>query len=79
MVTTSSSVSHYQQTDALSRSKQKERAAKKAKHPGFKAAARSIAKKEGVSDNDADDILASASRKASSTAKKSNSKLNRVK
>ena len=48
------------------------------KHPGFKKAAANIAKKEGVSKNAADAILASAARKASPAAKKANPRLNRV-
>ena len=49
------------------------------KHPGFKSVQNSISKKEGVSKKAAGAILASASRKASSSAKKSNPRLNRVK
>jgi len=48
-------------------------------HPGFKAVASSISKKEGVSKKAAGAILASASRKASPAAKKSNPRLNKVK
>lgn len=49
------------------------------KHPGFKAVASNIAKKEGVSKDAAGAILASASRNASAGAKKSNSALKKVK
>lgn len=49
------------------------------KHPGFKAAAANISKKEGVSKDRADAILASSTRKASSAAKKKNPKLKKVK
>lgn len=49
------------------------------KHPGFKAVQKSIARKEGVSMKAAGAILASASRKASPAAKKSNPRLKRVK
>jgi hypothetical protein len=79
MVTTSSSYQHFQQTDALSRSKQKEHAAKKTKHPGFKAAAKQIASKEAIPDKAAAAILASAARKASPAAKQANPKLKKVK
>lgn len=48
-------------------------------HPGFKAVQKKIAAKEGVSKKAAGAILASASRKASPTAKKKNPKLNKVK
>lgn len=51
----------------------------KGKHPGFKAVASKIAKKEGVSKKAAGAILANASRKASSSAKKSNPHLKKVK
>jgi hypothetical protein len=50
-----------------------------AKHPGFKAVAKKIEKKEGVSKERADAILASKSRNASPAAKKKNPRLNRVK
>ena len=49
-----------------------------AKHPGFKAAQASIAKREGVSGKEAGAILASASRGASKKAKKANPRLKRV-
>lgn len=52
--------------------------AKKA-HPGFKAVAASISKKEGVSKKRAGAILASATRKASPAAKAKNPNLKRVK
>lgn len=48
-------------------------------HPGFKAVANKIENKEGVSKDSAYAILASASRKASPSAKKANPRLNRVK
>jgi len=50
----------------------------KKKHPGFKAVAKSIMKKEGVSKKSAGAILASAARKSSPAAKKSNPKLKKV-
>ena len=50
-----------------------------AKHPGFKAVQSSIAKREGVSGKAAGAILASATRKASASAKKANPRLNKVK
>jgi len=49
------------------------------KHPGFKAVQAKIAAKEGISKNRAGAILASATRRASETAKKRNPALNRVK
>lgn len=49
------------------------------KHPGFKKAAASIARREGVSKARASAILASASRGASRGAKKRNPRLKRVK
>jgi len=56
-------------------------AAKKAskKHPGFDKASSKIAKKEGVSQEAADRILAASSRGASKGAKKANPKLKKVK
>ena len=48
------------------------------KHPGFQAVQSKIAKEEGVSKDRAGAILASASRKASPAAKKSNPNLNKV-
>jgi hypothetical protein len=47
-------------------------------HPGFKAAASSIERKEGVSKERADAILAAGARKASAGARKANPRLNRV-
>ena len=49
------------------------------KHPGFKSAQASIAKREGVSKQAAGAILASATRKASPVAKRKNPRLNLVK
>ena len=48
------------------------------KHPGFKAVANKIAKKEGVSKKAAGAILANASRNASAKAKKKNPRLKKV-
>lgn len=48
-------------------------------HPGFKSAAASIARREGVSSKAAGAILASATRKASPKAKAANPRLKRVK
>lgn len=48
------------------------------KHPGFKAAEKSIAKKEGISEKNGAGILASAARKASPAAKKANPNLKKV-
>lgn len=50
-----------------------------ASHPGFKSAQSSIAKKEGISKKRAGAILASATRGASSAAKRKNPRLKRVK
>jgi hypothetical protein len=50
-----------------------------AKHPGFKSVQKKIASKEGVSMKSAGAILAHSSRNASSSAKKSNPRLKRVK
>lgn len=47
-------------------------------HPGFKGASKSIQKKEGVSKDAANAILASSARHASKSAKRSNPRLNRV-
>lgn len=47
-------------------------------HPGFKAVQAKIAKKKGVSMDKAGAILASATRKASPSAKKANPKLKKV-
>jgi len=52
---------------------------KSAKHPGFKAVQKKIAKKSNVSMETAGAILASSSRKASATAKKKNPRLKKVK
>lgn len=52
---------------------------KSKKGMGFKAAQTSIAKKEGVGMKNAGAILASATRKASPAAKKSNPNLKKVK
>lgn len=52
-------------------------AAKKA-HPGFKAAAASIAKREGYSTARASAILAAGARKASPKAVKANPRLKKV-
>ena len=49
------------------------------KHPGFKAVASKIARKEGVSRQAAGAILAKSSRGASKAAHKANPRLNRVK
>lgn len=48
------------------------------KHPGFKAVAKNIAKKEGVSKKSANAILAASSRRASAAAKKKNPRLKKV-
>jgi hypothetical protein len=49
------------------------------KHPGFRAVQSKIAARMGVSKQRAGAILASATRKASSSAKKKNPRLKRVK
>lgn len=49
------------------------------KHPGFASVQRSIARKQGVSMKSAGAILASSTRKASSSAKRANPRLKRVK
>ena len=56
-------------------------AAKKAmkKHPGFKVAAASIARKQGLPIQRAKAILAAGARKASPAAKRANPRLARVK
>jgi len=54
-------------------------AAKKKSHPGFKAVQSKIAKKQGVSKERAGAILAGATRRQSSRAKKKNPRLRRVK
>lgn len=48
-------------------------------HPGFKSVAKSIAAKEGVSEQRADAMLAASTRRASPAAKAKNSRLKRVK
>ena len=53
--------------------------AKGVKHIGFKAAAKKIARKEGVSKKSADAILAAGARNASAAAHHANPHLNRVK
>ena len=50
-----------------------------AKGMGFKAAEKSIEKKEGLSKNSAGAILAAGARNASKAAKKSNGNLKKVK
>jgi hypothetical protein len=52
---------------------------KNKKHPGFKAVQKQIAAKQGIPMENAGAILAARSRMASSAAKKSNPRLNRVK
>jgi hypothetical protein len=49
------------------------------KHPGFKKAQASIARKQGVSKERAGAILAASSRGASAAAKKANPRLKKVK
>lgn len=53
-------------------------AAKKKAHPGFKAVAKKIAAKEGVSPERARAMLAAGTRRASPAAKKANPRLRRV-
>lgn len=48
------------------------------KHPGFKAVANKIAKKQGVSIKTASRELAASSRRASASAKRKNPRLKRV-
>jgi hypothetical protein len=48
------------------------------KHPGFKAAAKKIAAKQGVSKESAGAILAAGARKASKAAVKANPNLKKV-
>jgi hypothetical protein len=48
------------------------------KHPGFKSAQSSIAKRQGISQQAAGAILASSTRKASAKAKRANPKLKKV-
>lgn len=47
-------------------------------HPGFKAVAKSIAKKQGISMDRASAIVASGARKASPKAVKANPRLKKV-
>lgn len=47
-------------------------------HPGFRNVAKSIARKEGVSEDRAGAILAASTRRASPAARKANPRLNRV-
>lgn len=49
-----------------------------AKHPGFAKVARKIARREGVSIRRADAILAAATRRASTKAKRKNPRLRKV-
>ncbi len=51
----------------------------KKKHPGFKAVAKKIAAKQGVSKERASAILAAGARKASKAAVKANPNLKKVK
>lgn len=53
-------------------------AAKKKAHPGFKAVAAGIAKKQGISKERASAIVAAGARKASPAAKKANPNLKKV-
>jgi hypothetical protein len=54
--------------------------AKKSKaHPGFKAVAAGMAKKQGISTQQASAELAASTRRASPAAKKKNPRLKRVK
>ena len=48
------------------------------KHPGFKAVAAGIAKKQGVSKERAGAILAASARKASKSAVKANPRLKKI-
>lgn len=54
-------------------------AGKSKAHPGFRAVSNQIAKREGVSKEAANRILASSSRNASAKAKAANPNLKRVK
>ena len=47
-------------------------------HPGFKAVATKIAKKQGISKDRAGAILAASARKASKSAVKANPRLKRI-
>lgn len=48
------------------------------KHPGFKVAARRIARKQGISEERASAILAAGARNASAEAKRENPRLKKV-
>jgi len=52
---------------------------KRKAHPGFKAVAAKIAKKQGVSKERAAAMLAAGTRKASASAKRKNPRLKKVK
>ena len=47
-------------------------------HPGFKAVAKTIAKKQGISEQRASAIVAAGARKASPAAAKANPRLKKV-
>ncbi len=47
-------------------------------HPGFKAVQKKISEEEGIPEKNAGAILASKTRKASTSARKKNPKLNKV-
>lgn len=51
----------------------------KKKHPGFKNVARGIAKRQGVSQERANAMLAGGTRRAGPKARRENPRLNRVK
>jgi hypothetical protein len=53
--------------------------AKSPAHPGFKAVASGIAKRQGVSKKAASRMLAAGTRRAGPAARKANPRLNRVK
>jgi hypothetical protein len=53
--------------------------AKSKGHPGFKAVAGSMARKQSISKKEASAELAASTRKASAKAKRANPRLNRVK
>jgi hypothetical protein len=55
------------------------RQAPSARHPGFKNVQASIAEREGISSERAGAILGKRTREASTTAKKANPRLKRVK
>lgn len=67
------------QQEALNYIKGKEMAKKTKAHPGFKAVAAGMAKKQGIGKAEASAELAAASRGASKKAKKTNPALNKVK